>query len=198
MPYICKNPWTTLYIWGNGNVTHCCYSNIGSLGNINETPLLDIWRGPKLNSVRENMAQGNYLQAGCEYFCRSYRWNKFYGSETEAAIPEGLGRMEELPSAWAEDGPGILGFGIDWDCNLRCRHCLSSRKGKGVKTEDFQALRTFTEKSRFLRFMGGEFTINKDCLSMLKELGTWEAQPVVFFSLNITVHERPKFSPHLE
>jgi len=184
MPYICKNPWTTLYIWGNGNVTHCCYSNIGSLGNINETPLLDIWRGPKLNSVRENMAQGNYLQAGCEYFCRSYRWNKFYGSETAAAIPEGLGRMEELPSAWAEDGPGILGFGIDWDCNLRCRHCLSSRKGKGVKAEDFQALRTFTEKSRFLRFMGGEFTINKDCLSMLKELGTWEAQPAVFFSTN--------------
>lgn len=184
MPYICKNPWTTLYIWGNGNVTHCCYSNIGSLGNINETALLDIWRGPKLELVRENMARGNYLQAGCEYFCRSYRWNSFYGSENAAEIPEGLGRVEELPPAWAEEGPGILGFGIDWDCNLRCRHCLSSRKGKGVKQEDFQALRASTEKSRFLRFMGGEFTINKDCLSMLKDLGTWDAQPVVFFSTN--------------
>lgn len=185
MPYICKNPWTTLFIWGNGNVTHCCYSNIGSLGNIKETPLMDIWRGEKLNCVRENMRRGDYLRAGCEYFCRSYRWNELYGSgNTAPSIPEGLGRVEALPAKWAEDGPGILGFGIDWDCNLKCRHCLASRKGGGVSRADFLSHRPFIERSRFLRFMGGEFTINKDCLATLKELGTWDNQPTVFFSTN--------------
>ena len=185
MSYICKNPWTTLFLWGNGDVTHCCYSNIGRLGNIKDKSIKEMWAGDKINYVRRTIERGEYLKAGCEHFCRSYRWNSFYGAGSgPLEIPEGLGRVEDLGASRGSAGPTVLGVGIDWKCNLKCRHCLSSRKGKGVSRKDFAALEPYLAGGEYLRFMGGEFTINEECLELLRYVASVPGQPTVFLSTN--------------
>ena len=136
MSYLCSNPWTTAFIWGNGDVTHCCYSNIGALGNVNQDSLEDIWHGKKAEFVRNAMKKGHFDLAGCESFCRVYRWNQLYGSEADyrAAgykqqpdIPEGLGRIEHFRIPERLEMPKIIGVSADWKCNFKCSHCQAAQ-----------------------------------------------------------------------
>ena len=132
MAYLCSNPWTTAFVWSNGDVTHCCYSNIGPLGNVNKQTIEEIWNGSKAEFVRREMQKGNFVKAGCEQFCRVYRWNEFYGTKEKAKaaglsgvpdIPEGLGRTPNFEIPKKLEAPKILGLSADWKCNFKCTHC---------------------------------------------------------------------------
>jgi len=184
MAYLCRNPWTSLYVWGDGTVTHCCYSNIGSLGNIKTSTISEIWNSPKLQRVRNRMRRGDFIAAGCEYYCRPFRWNEFYGHDPRVPpIPAGLGRLETDPGELPPHPP-ILGLGMDWICNLHCRHCLSSREARGVPRHVFETLLPAIETSTIVRFMGGEFSVNPRCLDMIETISRLRQQPTLFISTN--------------
>lgn len=185
MPYPCSNPWTTAFIWGNGDVTHCCYTNIGALGNINEKPLSDIWAGKKAAFVRKQMLKGDFVKAGCEQFCRVYRWNQFYGGqENPPDIPEGLGRIPHFSVKTAPPSPVILGMAMDWTCNLTCTHCQATRNNPGLTDHNLEALKPYAQNAKTLRFVDGEFTINRKTLERIRSVEAMDPQPAVFLNTN--------------
>jgi hypothetical protein len=183
MAWFCSNPWTTLFVWGNGDVTHCCYSNHGPLGNIYKQSPEAIWRGPKLASVRAAMASGDYEKAGCEPFCRVYRWQRFYGHlDSPPSIPEGLGRIKDEGAIPQYETPQVLGYAIDWKCNLRCTHCGGSRNSPGLDETGLAKLSPWLDQAKTLRLMNGEFSINRNCHLQLREIGRQEKQPRIFLN----------------
>ena len=193
MTYYCSNPWTTAFIWSNGDVTHCCYSNIGPLGNINNQSFEQIWHGKRAQYVRKEMSKGHYLSAGCEQFCRVYRWNKLYDKNTSAdsnqkqsypEIPEGLGRIPHFKIPTTISTPKILGFSMNWLCNFRCTHCQSGRGQAGLSSQQVQSLRHYAEKADIVRFVGGEFTVNKESLNHIHKISKDSDQPTIFMNTN--------------
>lgn len=194
MPYHCSNAWSTLFVWGNGDVTHCCYSNAGPLGNVNTTDIDSIWNGKKLAGIREKISQNDYIGAGCEQNCRPYRWNRFYGENpTIHEIPEGLGRIPQqnpgtVPKA--PDSPKVVGVAMDWRCNFKCTHCQAPRNPKGLSEDNQQKVWPYLEKAQVVRFVDGEFTINKKSLENIQKISRLKKQPTVF--MNTNGHISPK------
>lgn len=185
MSYYCSNPWTTVFIWKNGDVTHCCYSNIGPIGNINKNTLEEIWAGDKVKLIRDFIEQGKYIDAGCEQFCRPYRWNQYYGEEgSDLEIPEGLGRLKGVDFSQAGNTPSIIGIELDGNCNFKCTHCLASNEGTGLSEESVKKVWSYIEKAHVVRLVGGEFTVNKRTVQKLCEISNLSTQPTVFMNTN--------------
>lgn len=179
----CENPWSSLFVWGNGDVTHCCYSSFGPVGNVHREPLDRIWRGERLARIRAAMARGDLDAAGCEPWCRVHRWHRFYGQgPTAPRIPEGLGRAAPDRIDAAPASPRTLGVAIDWRCNLRCLHCGGTRDSPGLPAGLRDALRPAMAAAGTLRLMNGEFSTNPDALAFLGEIGRWHRQPRVFLN----------------
>lgn len=182
---MCTNPWTTIFVWGNGDVTHCCYSNIGPLGNIHKQSLDQILKGKKLNTVRTNIAKGKYVQAGCEHFCRPFRWNQYYSSDTgKTVIPEGLGRISQVNINNPEPFPTIIGLAMDWRCNFKCTHCQAPRNTDGLNDDVINKLWPYVEKAKVVRFVDGEFSVNKKTLNNIKRVSTSNPSSTVFMNTN--------------
>ncbi len=185
MSYTCKNPWTSIFIWGNGAITHCCYSNIGALGNINSDAVEEVWHSKKLNFIRKQIANGNYERAGCEPFCRPYRWNKYYGQLKKIPeIPEGLGRVENWSKETVPPKPQIVALAMDWNCNFRCTHCLASRSGTGLSEKQINSLWLHVQEAEIVRLMNGEFSINQTTLALIEKISRLENQPTLFMNTN--------------
>lgn len=200
MAYYCSNPWSTAFIWKNGDVTHCCYSNFGPVGNIKKNTLEEIWKGDKIKSIREHIACGRYIDAGCEHFCRPFRWNRYYGEQgNDLEIPEGLGRISGINTDTEFKTPSIIGIELDGSCNFKCTHCLASNGGEGLSEESINKVRPYMEKARIIRVVGGEFTVNKRSLEMLGEISKFPAQPTVFMNTNghIGTHEYKHYIENL-
>lgn len=82
---ICLNPWLSVSIQSNGNVTACCFS-FGDdiiLGNIYEQRLEDIWNSVEVEKLREEHATGEYRGLCARCYMRSpalLHWNIFNSS----------------------------------------------------------------------------------------------------------------------
>ncbi len=79
---VCLNPWLSVSIQANGNVTSCCFS-FGDdivLGNIREQRLEDIWRGPAVEALRAEHREQRYRPLCARCYMRSpvlLHWNIF-------------------------------------------------------------------------------------------------------------------------
>lgn len=62
--FTCPQLWQRLMVLDSGDVYPCCHAfeepDDLKLGNIHETPLVKIWRGEKLEKLRETHARGEY------------------------------------------------------------------------------------------------------------------------------------------
>jgi len=73
--FTCPQPWQRLMVLNNGDVYPCCHAfqepEDLKLGNVHETPLVEMWRGKKLNDLRDAHARGDYKKiatcASCAY-----------------------------------------------------------------------------------------------------------------------------------
>jgi MoaA/NifB/PqqE/SkfB family radical SAM enzyme len=183
--FYCSNPWTTLFIWGNGDATHCCYSNWGAVGNIHRQTIDEIWHGPKITALRSAMIKNDFLGAGCEPYCRVFRWNDYYGSrEKPPVIPPGLGRMADYHSCQATSRPAIIGLATSWRCNLHCTHCQAPRNVDGLNDSTIAGLWPWVESAKIVRIMDGEFTVNPQSLQWLERIARMAHQPLVFMNTN--------------
>lgn len=70
----CPNPWTTLFITENGDVSLCFLSD--PVGNLYETPLVEIWNCPAAIAKRSRMLTGKYTKSGCSKLWCEWRDGK--------------------------------------------------------------------------------------------------------------------------
>lgn len=68
----CSQPFYSLNVWSNGNVSPCCtfYGKQLILGNIHQTSLKEIWHGEKINRIRQQLItkKFNPICTKCLYF----------------------------------------------------------------------------------------------------------------------------------
>lgn len=136
----CHIPWQQMVIDADGTVNPCCYwSAYGNLnpacGNLNETPLLDIWNGPVYQELRRNMAKGDLAAAGCAR-CLSLRQGNVMGlqhdpdadREAPAVSPYAKNLQllrEEIAGGAAvlQARPTVVSLTASYACDFRCIHC---------------------------------------------------------------------------
>jgi MoaA/NifB/PqqE/SkfB family radical SAM enzyme len=129
-----------MVIDASGTVNPCCYwSAYGNLnpacGNLNETPLLEIWNGPVYQNLRRNMARGDLKAAGCAN-CLALRQGNVMGlqfdPDADQENPPGSPYAKNLQvlreeiargSAVLQAKPTIVSLTASYACNFRCIHC---------------------------------------------------------------------------
>lgn len=62
----CAGLWNTPMVQVNGDLTTCCLDEglENRLGNIRETPLGELWSGPRVHAWRVAQAEGRYVDSG--------------------------------------------------------------------------------------------------------------------------------------
>jgi MoaA/NifB/PqqE/SkfB family radical SAM enzyme len=156
----CHAPSVSMYFDVRGNVIACCQNTTNVLGNVNQTPLLDIWNGEEARSMRATLEAGGYAR-GCD-FCA---WQARH-ADGGSLYPE---LYEPYRDRVGSDWPATLEFALSNRCNLECIMCngdLSStirsrrehRPPLEVQYGDdfFEQLRPFLPHLRVARFLGGE------------------------------------------
>jgi sulfatase maturation enzyme AslB (radical SAM superfamily) len=63
LPKFCTFPFYWLYVLWNGDVTICCHdvAGEGNVGNVCNCSLIDVWRGDKLEAVRQGILSGDMI-----------------------------------------------------------------------------------------------------------------------------------------
>ncbi len=149
----CHVPWQQMVIDANGTVNPCCYwSAYGNLnpacGNLNETPLLEIWNGPVYQNLRRNMARGDLAAAGCAN-CLALRQGNVMGlqfdpdvaTETSPASPyaQNMHVLREEIARGAtvlQAKPTVVSLTASYACNFRCIHCYQdAMRGLRIRRE---------------------------------------------------------------
>ena len=127
----CHFPWSSVYVSPNGDVRHCCSTNLTKLGNLSENTIDEIWNGDLYKMVREKVAKGDFDGAYCNSNCEGlrtgdgYPWiEKTTGSqdvilnESKAIehFESGKGKVDHLPTQ--------LHIEFSDNCNFRCVMCF--------------------------------------------------------------------------
>lgn len=70
----CAGLWDTPMIQVNGDVTTCCLDEHleNRLGNVNQTPLAELWNGPTLQAWRLAQVEGRFADSGP--YCTRCNW----------------------------------------------------------------------------------------------------------------------------
>lgn len=67
-PVPCPEVYDKLSIHADGSVVLCCndFNGVVTLGNVNQTPIIELWRHPKIEAYRERLAAKNYDAPLCK------------------------------------------------------------------------------------------------------------------------------------
>lgn len=164
----CYAPFVSLYFTSLGNVLACCKNETFVLGNVANQRLKEIWKGAKINTLREALAKYRY-GAGCE-FCE---WQISEGNY-QGAFPW---LFENFPvKSMTPEWPSMIEFAGSNTCNLECIMCngeLSSsirahRDGlpplpRFYTEQFFEDLREFLPHLKMAKFLGGEPFLTSEC-----------------------------------
>jgi MoaA/NifB/PqqE/SkfB family radical SAM enzyme len=68
--YFCNEPWTGIFsVRTNGDCICCpCYAQV-KIGNINTTPIQEIWNSQKLVDMRESFSKGELPEPCINQLC---------------------------------------------------------------------------------------------------------------------------------
>ena len=164
----CYAPFVSLYFSTRGDVLACCKNETFVLGNVRKQRLDEIWKGGKISTLREALADYRF-ETGCE-FCE---W-QIVGGAYRDAYPV---IFEELPVESMEpEWPAMIEFAGSNTCNFECVMCygeLSSsirahRDGlpplpKVYSEQFFQDLCKYLPYLRRAKFLGGEPFLASEC-----------------------------------
>jgi radical SAM protein with 4Fe4S-binding SPASM domain len=119
---LCLAPWVNLHIQTDGSVTPCCES-VQKLGNINREKLVEIWDGPEITALREQMLRGELVEgchkcfekeaSGVESFRQQFTERAKHHSDRAAAPTTRM--ATPMPVYWDIRFSNL--------CNFRCRSC---------------------------------------------------------------------------
>lgn len=172
VPSACYAPFTSMYLDPRGEVLACCENTDHPLGNISDTPLLEIWRGPRTAALRESLRAYD-LGLGCK-FCKWQIDDGNYDSTLTNSFAH-LAVTDPSP-AW----PTRLEFAMSNTCNLECAMCngewsstiRARREGRPPlpKVYDdafFEDLRAFLPHLSEVHFLGGEPLLAHETLRVM-------------------------------
>jgi MoaA/NifB/PqqE/SkfB family radical SAM enzyme len=156
---LCYAPFAQLHFTPDGDVAVCSKSTQRILGNVREHRILDLWRGPALESIRTSL-RGGAFAAGCEYCERHLRRQNVRNNPLLDFDPIDV----HADGAW----PSRLEFAFSDLCNLACMHCspeLSSvlraraglsRRPRVYDDAFFAQIEAFLPHARSISLLGGE------------------------------------------
>ncbi len=117
-------PWIHTHIWPNGNAFPCCMSS-EIIGNLNDTPLKDIWNNDKYKQLRLNMLNENespdcircYEMEKSNVYTLRNMVNQTYGHHQDRVETTQIdGSVEEINMSYMD-------IRISNICNFKCRTC---------------------------------------------------------------------------
>lgn len=157
----CHAPFTSLYLDQRGFARVCPVNNAPPLGNVAHEPLLDIWRGPRAQALREEFLAGGW-GSGCEV-C-SWQATSTSPEQAYARLYDESPVLDAAPAH-----PQQLELALSNRCNLRCVMCSGDQSSAiRAQREHFPPLpdvypeRFFAELPEVLahlrraKFLGGE------------------------------------------
>lgn len=99
-PPLCPIPWLGRFVvLSAGHANFCCYSST-SVGNVNERPLREIWRGPEMRHIRAELSAGRLPVACQSTSCPIYRGDeRNYVLGTTADSSPRRTRRDDWPEA---------------------------------------------------------------------------------------------------
>jgi len=174
----CHYPWSSIYVSPNGDVRHCCSTNLKKLGNLAEQSLDEIWNGPMYRLVREHVGRGEFSEAFCSPTCeglrnsKGYPWPAVTSGSAEVEANEGRAKNNYLQGVPEVDHlPTLLKIEFTDVCNFRCVMCFYDFIPPYNKVPE-EALDQIREVSRFatnVTLMGGEVFMNKHDLDFIRD-----------------------------
>lgn len=78
-PFVCRAPWLTVVVLWDGRVVPCCYDDDARLvlGDLRRQSLVEIWRGPVVRQLRQQLRSGaiepGHLCARCPHRADRYQ-----------------------------------------------------------------------------------------------------------------------------
>lgn len=154
----CYAPWGYMVVNNDGEVSCCCFSKFGSLGNVIKTSIKEVWNSPKYQYIREQIHNGNYTKAGCKD-CALLRQGNLV-----KLPPDVLREKEEEFTAGKKKlntSPSHLDLVVSHNCNISCvmcwqEHPLYSRSKLELPEKVFQDLKEILPNLYELILIGGE------------------------------------------
>lgn len=88
----CAGLWDTPMVQVNGDVTTCCLDEHleNRIGNVNETPLAQLWSGPRIEAWRAAQVAGRFEQSGP--YCTRCNWRSAGALAPERQLAWARGR----------------------------------------------------------------------------------------------------------
>ena len=126
--HFCRSPFEHFEIASNGDVHLCCPGWIkGSVGNLGQQSLVEIWNGEKAQAMRASVRDGSYSQ------CLSHMCPHLQALDQGARLPDysPIESFEAPKSEYSKrisqgvfpPGPSIINGAFDLTCNLSCPSC---------------------------------------------------------------------------
>ncbi len=151
--YLCKAPFSSIYISGDGSVTPCCFNRTDIFGNIYETPLKEILENSKITEFK-NSIENKKFPVGCK-ICKKHL-------EENNKSNSGIATYEHFPVQ--KKFLSVIEFELSYKCNLRCPMCSLNDDNlfvNKVKTENkkfsiSEQIAGYINKVKLMRFYGGE------------------------------------------
>jgi len=126
----CSAPWMHLHVINDGRAFPCCMTEINDqyvVGNVKDSPLLDIVNSSKMNSMRKGMLESKNLPKSCNR-CTS-REEAGLTSMRHGMNDHWAHKINDLVESTNSDGTINEVRLLYWDirfsnyCNLACRTC---------------------------------------------------------------------------
>jgi len=178
--YFCILPWIHLHVSQNGRVSPCCNNN-RYLGNVQDEPIKDIWKGAKFEEVRMQF-KNNIPDKRCNH-CYNIEASgkKSMRQISNQKYKEQLTRVENN-----NPEPIYLDIRFSNICNFKCKTCWHGNSSawfeEGSKRnaaneriikafiDNFDELFEYLDDVQEIYFAGGEPLIMEEHYQILEEL----------------------------
>lgn len=123
----CAMPWVHFHVAQNGNVTPCCQAPWGDeakLGDINNSSILEIWKGKPFEDFRKKMLKGRAHEACSRcYEKEKMGWISLREITNEKYEKEIHELIKNQFKSSGYNNPAYFDIRFSNACNLKCRIC---------------------------------------------------------------------------
>jgi MoaA/NifB/PqqE/SkfB family radical SAM enzyme len=185
---VCKHPWLDAWVNARGFVT-CCPQNRTVFGDVNEEDFDSIWNSPAAQKVRQQVAEEQYEEAGCEADCPFLRGSFVPPDEdppkSEMINPDFIKVNDGKPYAenyknafddYEAKNTVLKGYPLFVDiqpilrCNYDCIMCGQPHESPLVHSDEVtNKLEGLKPYANFFRWQGGEIFLKRGLFDYLVE-----------------------------
>lgn len=164
----CPNPWTTLFVTENGNVSLCFLSE--PVDNLYKTPLSEIWNCRQAVAKRSRILAGYYTESGCSKLWCDWRNGKVTTPPNNNDWQELLNSFRALTGQLKFREATSVPFSVDQDLSA-VRRILKAQENRIAELESNLQL-LWSDNTQILTFMEKRIYELKAKLSGTKKITT--------------------------